>query len=146
MSASPGMPSATPPEASPHRAQASAPAGSIEALSALVGSRIAVIQLESRVATRQAGELVALIVTVALAAFFAWALLLAGAIAALAATSGWSWHWIALAVAAVHVAAAAIGLQRAKSAARPAFPITRAEFNKDREWLRTLKTPRKSNT
>ena len=76
---------------------------------------------------------------------FAWALLLAGGIAALAAATRWPWHWFALAAAAAHALAAAIGFYLARSAARPAFPITRAEFHKDREWLDTLKSPRKSN-
>jgi len=147
MNASSGMDSATPPDASAeHRAQASAPAGWSEALGALVGSRIALIQLESQVAARQAGELVALIAAAALAAIFAWALLLAGTIAALAAVTAWPWHWLALAAAVLHALVAVIALRRARSAARPAFPITRAEFHKDREWLNTLKTPRKSNT
>ena len=147
MNAFSGMDSATPPDASAqHRAQASAPAGWSEALGALVGARIALIELESKVAARQASELVALLAGVALATFFAWALLLAGGIAALAAATAWPWHRIALAAAILHVLAAGIGLHRAKAAARPAFPITRAEFHKDREWLDTLKTPRKSNT
>jgi len=147
MNAFSGMNSPTPPDASAqHRAQASAPEGWSEALGALLGSRIALIQLESKVAAREAGELVALVAAVALATLFAWALLLAGGIAALAAATAWPWHWIALAAAVVHVVAAAIGLRRARAAARPAFPITRAEFHKDREWLDTLKTPRKSNT
>jgi len=147
MNAFSGMDSNTSPDASAQsRAQASAAPGWSEALGALVGSRIALIQLESKAAARQAGELVALIAAVALATLFAWALLLAGGIAALAAATAWPWYWIALAAAVIHAVAAAVGLRRAKSTARPAFPITRAEFHKDREWLNTLKTPRKSNT
>jgi len=147
MNASSGMDSATPPDASAeHRARASAAGGWSESLGALVGCRIALIQLESQVAARQAGQLIALIAAAALATIFAWALLLAGAIAAIAAVTGWPWYWLALVAAVLHALAAVIALRRARLAARPAFPITRAEFQKDREWLNTLKTPRKSNT
>ena len=81
----------------------------------------------------------------ALAAFFAWALVLAGGIAVLAAATAWPWHWIALVAACLHALAAAICLRYVKVSRLCAFPITRAEFTKDREWLDTLKTPRKSN-
>jgi len=124
----------------------SLPAGWSEALGTLLSCRIALIQLESKAAAQQAGKLVALAAFIALATLFAWALLLAGGIAALAAATGWPWHWLALVAGAAHGLAAGIGLYLAKSAARPAFPITRAEFLKDREWLDTLKTPRKSNS
>lgn len=127
-----------------HRAAASA--GWSEALGALLSARIALIQLESKAAVGQAGELFARVATAALAAIFAWALLMAGGIAALAAATGWPWYWIALVAAAVHALAAVLSLGRAKAACRPAFPVTRAEFHKDHEWLDTLKTPRKSNT
>ncbi|MEI7908267.1 MAG: phage holin family protein [Verrucomicrobiota bacterium] len=143
----PGMARSSPPDASAeHRAATSLVAGWSEALGALLSCRIALIQLESKTAARQAGQLGALLAGAALATCFAWALLLAGGIAALAAATRWPWHWFALAAAAAHALAAAIGLYLARSAARPAFPITRAEFHKDREWLETLKSPRKSNS
>ena len=140
------MDPSTPPDASDgYRSTVPLPAGWSEALGALVSARLALIQIESTAAARQAGRLAGTLAAGALAAFFAWALVLAGGIAALAAATAWPWHWIALAAAAMHALAAAICLLHARSAASPAFPITRAEFQKDREWLETLKTPRKSN-
>ena len=126
-------------------AGASAPAGWGEALGLLISARIGLLQLESRAAARQAGESVASVVAALLAVIFAWALALAGGIAALAAATSWPWYWLALAAALLHVLAAAICLRLARSPRAPTFPITRAEFHKDREWLATLKTPPKSN-
>ena len=146
MNDSSGMASSTPSGvAAEHHASASVPAGWSEALGALIGARISLIQLESKAAARQAGIYAALIAAIALATIFAWALVLAGGIAALAAATSWPWHWIALAAALGHALTAVICLGFVRSTRPPAFPITRAEFHKDREWLDTLKTPRKSN-
>ena len=72
------------------------------------------------------------------ARFFAWALLLAGGIACLARISGWPWPGIAIACAILHLVAAAALARFACSRIPRAFPITRAEFQKDREWIETL--------
>ena len=116
-----------------------------EALSGLLSTRISLIQLELRSAARQAGKHVLLFAVAACAMIFAWALGLAGGIAALAAATSWPWHWIALVAAFLHALVAVICLWLAKATPPPALPVTRAEFQKDCEWLNTLKTPRKSN-
>jgi hypothetical protein len=116
-----------------------------EALSALIGARIALLEFESKAAARQAGKCAAKLLGAILATIFAWALGLAGAIAAFAAASAWPWYWIALAAALLHAIAAVICLLLARASTLSPFPITRAEFQKDREWLVTLNTPRKSN-
>lgn len=140
------MDSSTPPETAAEPPTAAAgPVDWSEALGTLISSRIALIQLESRAASRQARQLAAVIAGAAVAACFTWALVLAGGIAALAAATGWPWYWLALAAAAGHALVAAVCLRLAGAARAPAFPITRAEFQKDREWLDTLKIPRKSN-
>jgi uncharacterized membrane protein YqjE len=116
-----------------------------EALGTLIGARIALLEFESKAAARQAGKCVANLAAATFAAIFAWALGLAGAIAAFAAATAWPWYWIALAAALLHAIAVVICLQLARATTPSLFPITRAEFQKDREWLVTLKTPRKSN-
>jgi uncharacterized membrane protein YqjE len=79
----------------------------------------------------------------ALAGVFAWALIVAGGIGALAVATAWPWYWIALGVALLHALVAGLGVLLFKSAKTPTFPITRNEFQKDREWLQTLTTPKK---
>ncbi|MCX6874996.1 MAG: phage holin family protein [Verrucomicrobia bacterium] len=116
-----------------------------EALGDLLGARLALFQLEATTAARQAARGVASLAVAALATIFGWALVLAGGIAALAVATAWPWYWIALVTASLHALVAAVCLLFAKATTAPAFPITRAEFLKDREWLESLKTPRKSN-
>jgi hypothetical protein len=148
MNASYGMDSSTPPAAAAAEqpSEPSAPpSGWCEALATLLSARLTLIQLESQAAGRQVATLAAALAATALAAAFAWALALAGGIAALAAACAWPWHWLALAAAVVHAVVAVLCLRVARAAKPPLFPITCAEFHKDREWLVTLKTPRKSN-
>jgi uncharacterized membrane protein YqjE len=146
MNDSSGMDSTTAPGVrGSHPALAAAPPTWREALGTLVAARIALLEFESKAAARQAGKCLAKLAAAAFATFFAWALGLAGGIAACAAATSWPWYWIALVAAALHGIAASIWLQLAKSVSPAAFPMTRAEFQKDREWLETLKSPRKSN-
>lgn len=126
-------------------AGAALPANWREALLALVAARVALIELEIRQAA-QAGARRALCVgAVAGCLFFMWALLLAGGIAIVADSSGWPWHWIAIGTAALHMLAAFGFAHAARRAATPAFPVTRAEFHKDREWIENLQPTPKSN-
>lgn len=145
MNDSSGMDSTTAADALGPRAVPAPPPTWREALSALIGARIALLEFESKVVARQAGKCAAKLLGATIAAIFAWALGLAGAIAACAAATAWPWYWIALAAALLHAIAAVICLQLARASTPSPFPITRAEFQKDREWLVTLKTPRKSN-
>lgn len=116
-----------------------------EALLALIASRLALIELEFKEAVHAGARRIFFVLMALVCALFMWTLLLAAVIAGIAHASGWPWYWIALGVATLHLAAA-IGLARvAKSPAAPAFPVTRAEFQKDREWIETLKKTRKSN-
>lgn len=121
------------------------PANWREALLALVSSRIALIQLESKDAARDAGGRLARWVAVLFCAFFTWALFLAGSVALIAKTAGWPWHGVALAAAALHLLAAVILAKSAKTPAAPSFPVTRAEFQKDREWIENFQKTRKSS-
>ncbi len=116
-----------------------------EALLGLLSARIALMQHEAQAAAGQALRFGVLIAVAAIATFFAWALLLGCGIASLAAATTVAWQWIALAAALLHALAAAICLQFARSATFSAFSMTRAEFHKDREWLKLQTTPRKSN-
>ncbi|MEI8038107.1 MAG: phage holin family protein [Verrucomicrobiota bacterium] len=121
----------------------SAPANWSDALLTLVAARLALIELELKQATaagaRRASSLIAGLACLGLA----WALLLAGGIALIAQASGWPWAWVAVAGAALHLLAALGFARAARTPAAPAFPVTRAEFHKDREWIETLQqTPK----
>ena len=116
-----------------------------EALLCLVASRVELIQLESKDAISDAVQRATRIVAAVICAFFAWALLLAGGIAAISHFTDWPWYWLAIAAAAAHLLAS-IGFARTmKAPCHPPFPVTRSEFQKDREWLENIQKTRKSN-
>ncbi len=113
---------------------------------ALIASRSALIQLEARETARQRVRRVVGLIVAAICLFFTWALLLAGGIAAVSSASGWPWHWLAIGAAALHLLLAMILLKGGSAnPAAPAFPLTRAEFQKDREWIENLQKKPKSN-
>jgi uncharacterized membrane protein YqjE len=116
-----------------------------EALMGLISSRVALLQLEGQEAARNASRKAMLGGVAAVALLFAWGLLLAGGIAAIAAASGWQWYWVAMGFAGVHLIVGLSFLRAAKAANVPSFPVSRAEFIKDREWIQTLRPPGKSN-
>ena len=102
----------------------------------LVASRITLIQLESKDAARGIVRSAALILAACGCVFFSWALVLAGGISLVAQLANWPWNYVALAVATVHLLAGLIMARLAIKSPRGAmFPITRAEFQKDREWI-----------
>ena len=111
----------------------------------LVVSRIALIQFEARETARQRVKRVVCVIVAALCLFFAWILLLAGGIAAISSASGWPWHWLAIAAAVAHVLAAVLLAGNSYKPSEPAFPLTRAEFQKDREWIENFQKKPKSN-
>lgn len=117
-----------------------------EALMSLIASRIALIQHEARETARQRALRVVSVIVAAFCLFFTWALLLAGGIAAVSSACEWPWFWLAIGAAALHLLLAFI-LLKASSAkpATAAFPLTRAEFQKDREWIENFQKKPKSN-
>ena len=121
------------------------PANWREALMALIAARFALIELESKDAAKQGAKRAALVAAACGCGLFAWILLLAGGISLIADANGWSWNWVALGAAVLHLLAGVILVVMAKPSAGPAFPVTRAEFQKDREWIENLHKPKKSN-
>lgn len=115
------------------------------ALMDLVAARLAIIQLESKDATREASRRAILIAAACGAAFFGWALLLVGSVSLLSQATGWPWNLVAMGLAALHLVIAIILSQSAKPSGTPSFPITRTEFQKDREWIENFNNNKKSN-
>ena len=112
---------------------------------ALVSARFALIEFEAKAIAKSGVRRATLIATAAGCAVFTWILLLAGGISLIAEMSGWRWNRVALAAAACHLLAGILLARLAKSSASPSFPITRAEFQKDREWIENYQETRKSN-
>ena len=55
------------------------------------------------------------------------------------------WDQVAIGVAVLHLLAGIILARLAKPSAATAFPVTRAEFKKDREWIENFQKTKKSN-
>jgi hypothetical protein len=132
-----GMPPTRPNVGTKPSQKDQAPANWREAIMSLIASRIALIQLESKGAGKEAAKRASLIGGAVGCLFFTWALLLAGGVVAIAEATNYPWHWIAMGAALLH--------RLARPSGKPAFPITRAEFQKDREWIETFQTTKKSN-
>ena len=116
-----------------------------ESLLALISARLALIELESKEAATNAARRAILIVALIACVLFTWALMLVGGIACLAHFSGWPWYGIAGGVAILHLVAALLFARAAQSPTAPTFPVTRAEFKKDREWIKNFQQTRKSD-
>lgn len=111
----------------------------------LISTRFALIELETKDLAK-AGARRAVLIAAACGCFvFTWALLLAGTISLISEMTGWPWNRIALATAAFHLLAGALLARLAKPAGESLFPVTRAEFQKDREWIENYQKTRKSN-
>ena len=121
------------------------PSSWIEALLAIVSSRAELIRLEAKEAARKSSNKAARVIAAILCITFGWSLLLAGGIGALSLLVGWPWFWTALAIGAIHIIIAAILLRKPAGAKTPLFPVTRAEFKRDREWIENLQKNPKSN-
>ena len=127
------------------RESSQGPSSWIEALLAIISSRAELIRLEAKDAARKSSNKIARVIASVLCITFGWSLLLAGSIGALSALAGWPWFWTALAIGAIHIIIAVMLLHKPSGAVTPLFPVTRAEFQKDREWIENLQKNPKSN-
>ena len=112
---------------------------------ALIAARVALIELESKEAALAAGRRTALIGAACACVFFMWALAITAAVSLISRAVGWPWDWVAAGLAALHLIVGILLAQSAKSAGNPAFPFTRAEFKKDREWIENFNKAKKSS-
>jgi uncharacterized membrane protein YqjE len=111
----------------------------IGALASLIESRLELVASESKAALAQVLALIACLVAALLFFAIGYIFLIASAVVWLARTAGVTWWWIALAAAGLHFLFALILLLIAKIwTAKPLFPATSAELEKDRQWLKSL--------
>jgi hypothetical protein len=111
----------------------------------LIASRIAIIQLESKEAASDFTRRAILLTAAAGCIFATWALSLAGGITWIAQVTQCHWSRVALAAALIHFLAAAILTRKATRPIATAFMATRNEFLKDRKWIETFQTSKKSS-
>jgi uncharacterized membrane protein YqjE len=121
------------------------PSNWIEALLAIASSRAELIRIEAKEAARKSSNKLARIIAAILCITFGWSLLLTGCIGALSKLAKWPWFEVALAIGAIHIVLAYILLRKSSVTTTVLFPVTRAEFQRDREWIEKLQKNPKSN-
>ena len=99
-----------------------------------VAARLELASLEAKEAGKLAARRVALVILSVCCAMVAWLAIVAGVIGWIAST-GVPWYFIALGAALLHLVVAGIGGTILAQPSTPAFPHTKAELSKDREWL-----------
>ena len=113
-----------------------------QALGELFTTRAELIHLESLAAAKGVVSKMIWGAALGVAALFCWLLLLAGGIGLLAKTTGVAWPWLTFAAAGLHLLVALVAYAKLRRPAPPTFPHTKAEFQRDREWLKTLNPPK----
>lgn len=115
------------------------------ALTALLAARLDLIQIESKDLASELARRGSWLVAACGCAFFTWALLLVSVIPLVAEKLGCAWNLVALAAAMFHLLLGLIFTRLAKPKPADAYPFTRAEFKKDREWIENFQKTKKSN-
>lgn len=115
------------------------PQNGINAALGLLESRAAIISIEAKDAFGSSLAKIALLLVALLGVIGAWALTMVGVIGGISSATAWEWYHVAFAAAGAHLLLALVALLIAKSRKSHPFPVTRAEFEKDREWLTQLK-------
>ena len=132
---------ATPPQASASR---TASLDWKTAFADLVSSRLELIRLESKSASRVVLRNLVLVAVVATMSLFAYICLIAGIVGLAAHYTQGAWWLVALILFVLHGVTALLGIYLLKKKSPAVFPITTNEFQKDRLWLQSLKS-QKSN-
>lgn len=128
-------------ENSPVDGNEAPPANWREAVADLLSARVELIRLEAKQAAEQGARKAVVVAILAISAAFTWALVLVGVIPLLSEATGVRWPLIALAAAGVHLFVALLMVARLRRPGSPTFPITRDEFQRDREWFKNLQPP-----
>ncbi|WP_411826587.1 phage holin family protein [Luteolibacter sp. AS25] len=117
-----------------------------EALSVLAATRSSIMKVEGKQVATDLGKKIALAVVALLGLLFSWILLMFGLVGVLSDLTPMNWWQAAFSVGGLHILIAILLLLIAKSIGSEPFPITRKEFEKDREWLNQLKQQSKSQS
>jgi len=105
-----------------------------------VAARLDLFALEAKDAGKLAARRGALVAVITGCAMMAWMAAVAGLIGWVAtAGAGIDWYFVALGAAGFHLVLAGIAAYVLRRPAPQAFPLTKAEISKDREWLLHLK-------
>jgi uncharacterized membrane protein YqjE len=115
------------------------------ALMTLLAARLDLIQIESKDFASELTRRGSWLLAASGCALFTWALVLVSGISIISQKLACPWDRIALGVAALHLLLGLFFARLAKPKSADTYPITRAEFKKDREWIENFQKTKKSN-
>jgi uncharacterized membrane protein YqjE len=121
------------------------PANWREALMSLVATRLTLVELEAKDAAKETARRGSSLAAAVGCIVFAWALLLAAGVSMIAKSTNLPWDQVAIGAGVLHLMGGILLARLAKPSATTAFPITRAEFQKDRAWIENFQKTKKSN-
>ncbi|MCW1886018.1 phage holin family protein [Luteolibacter flavescens] len=107
-----------------------------------VSLRLRLVLMEAGDAAKTLATKAAAAAAIAVMAIIAWMLFVAGVVGWLAVATTAPWYLLSMLAGGVHVIIAGGLALYIRRAAAPAFPLTRNELTKDKEWLSRLKKPR----
>lgn len=111
-----------------------------DAIPSLIASRFGIIRIESKDAIEIAVRKLILLSVALFCLFATWGLLTAGLIGVVSEHFKCPWYFSAFSVGGVYLLISLVVLVIIKKSKKTeTFPITRAEFEKDRQWLNQLK-------
>ncbi|MFK7852399.1 MAG: phage holin family protein [Akkermansiaceae bacterium] len=105
-----------------------------------ISSKVGIFRVEAKAAATAAIGKIALLLVAVFFLFVTYALLLVGLVGWISDSINWQWYHVAFAISGGHCLISLILLLMCRSKPAEPFPMTRAELEKDREWLETLKT------
>ncbi len=111
----------------------------------LLAARLDLIQIESKDFASELTRRGSWLLAASGCALFTWALVLVSGISIISQKLACPWDRIALGVAALHLLLGLFFARLAKPKSADTYPITRAEFKKDREWIENFQKTKKSN-
>lgn len=120
------------------------PASWISAVMELLATRVSLMEIEGREAAKSSAKKLVLIIAATIAGSLTWVLLVAALIGLVSHFSKMEWFWVTGITALLHGIGAVLMLRNAKPTGTSSFPLTRAEFAKDRLWIESLSQTPKS--
>lgn len=110
----------------------------LDAVMDLVDARLRLIQIEAEESASRWISRIFVIIAAMVSAVFAWLFLMIASVGWVAATTTIPWYAAALIVAMAHMILVGCFYRFVKRKGAPSFEHTKAEFRKDRVWIRSL--------
>jgi uncharacterized membrane protein YqjE len=127
-------------ESSPVLEESRFPESWKEAIPSLITSRLEIFKFEAQDALGAVAKKLILLGVIIFCLIATWVLLTAGLVGLISAHFNCAWYFSAFSISGVHLLIALIMLLIVKGSKKSeSFPVTREEFEKDREWLNQLK-------